>query len=126
MKQKKEDRLAILLAKTGVFFANCDNNYDDREHTFIINFTERIMENKTITPEIKKEIEKIESKSISIDMLIKETQDFISELLSDEEKDPFVNAFSEFIKGIIDADEILHRKEDKYFEMWKKEMYSVI
>lgn len=119
MKQKKEDRLVMLLAKTGVFFANCDNNYDEKEHSFIIKFTQQMVDNSFMTAKIKEDIEHMNTHSISIDMLIRETEDFIEELLKADEKKIFIELFKEFIEGVISSDKVLHTKESEYFEMWK-------
>ena len=45
-----KEQLAQLLIQIGLFFANCDGNYDPREKTFIQNFLRSLELNRILVP----------------------------------------------------------------------------
>ena len=72
-----KDKLVILLAKIGVFFANCDGCYDQCEKNFIRNFIALLSEKNFIDSSTNEILEGIEGKVISIDIVIQETKSFV-------------------------------------------------
>ena len=37
-----KSKMAVLVAKTGIFFANCDGEYDEREREFITRYVQEL------------------------------------------------------------------------------------
>lgn len=114
-----KEKLALLLIKIGLFFANCDGNYDPREKKFISNFLKSLELNKILEPRSydKEAIDNI--KYDDINSIIDEMNGFVSQL-KDDEKQPFVSMIDSYIQGIIKADNIIDPKEKLYYNMWKE------
>lgn len=117
--EKKQELLAILLAKLGVFFASCDGAYDPREKNFIQNFVSTLLNNQIITDEARKIIEEIENKHYSIDDIIQYTRQF-SQNLDEEEREPCLLAIKSYIENLIEADGMIHPAETENFNLWKQ------
>lgn len=116
-----KEKLALLLIKVGLFFANCDGDYDPRERDFIKNFLRslelnNILDTGSFTPE---KIETIEYKDIH--SVIKEMNEFIG-LLQEEERHPFISMIDNYIQGIIKADNVIDPNETLYYNMWKEKV----
>ena len=117
--EEKQELLAILLAKLGVFFASCDGEYDPREKNFIQNFVSTLLNNQIITDEAKEIIEEIENKHYSIDDIIQDSLQF-SQNLDEEEREPCLLAIKSYIENLIEADDVIHPAETKNFDLWKQ------
>lgn len=114
-----KEELAILLIKIGLFFANCDGDYDPREKRFITDFImslelNNILDTNSLNDDVVNEI-----KYDDIKENINEMNKFVSQLKK-EEKVPFVSMIDNFIDGIIKADGIIHPQETFYYNMWKE------
>lgn len=115
---------AILLAKTGLFFANCDGVYDDREQKFIKNFIEELKNAEShITNDILALVAKTIDSKYTMSDIISETKAYLAPFNSDEKK-VVLDAFSEFIDNVINADSILVDKEVENFSQWKTALYG--
>ena len=114
-----KDKLVILLAKIGVFFANCDGCYDQCEKNFIRNFIALLSEKNFIDSSTNEILEGIEGKVISIDIVIQETKSFV-DLLQEIEKDACLSAIEDFIERLIKSDGVIHAKEAENFALWKR------
>lgn len=118
-----KEQLAQLLIQIGLFFANCDGEYDPREKKFIQNFL-RSLEPTTflhLASIIRKPLES--SVSEDIDNLLSDTKRFVSEL-NEEERKPFIDLLDGYIQGIIKADNIIDPHETYYYNMWKEHTKS--
>ncbi len=122
--QTKKDKLSILLARTAVFFANCDGIYDSSEKVFIQSFVKNLIEQNHILPETKELIENIKPQGISIEKIVAETKSLISELPL-EEKEPFVFSIHSFVKKLITADNKTVEKEQEYLAIWEQEILNL-
>lgn len=118
-----KEQLAQLLIQIGLFFANCDGNYDPREMKFIQNFLRSLELNHILAPG-KYNKEALESSvSEDIDNLLSDTKRFVSEL-NEEERKPFIDLLDGYIQGIIKADNIIDPHETYYYNMWKEHTKS--
>ena len=118
-KEKKQELLAILLAKLGVFFSFFDGEYNPREKNFIQNFVFTLLNNQIITDEAREIIEEIENKHYSIDDIIQDSQQF-SQNLDEEEREPCLLAIESYIENLIEADDVIHPAETENFNLWKR------
>lgn len=118
-----KEQLAQLLIQIGLFFANCDGEYDPREKKFIQNFLRSLELNHILAPG-KYNKEALESSvSEDIDNLLSDTKRFVSEL-NEEERKPFIDLLDSYIQGIIKADNIIDPHETYYYNMWKEHTKS--
>lgn len=117
--EKKQEFLAILLAKLGVFFASCDGEYDQGEKKFIHNFVSALLTNQIITDETRKIIEGIEDMHYSINDIIQESRQF-SQILDDDESESCLLAIKDYIKNLIEVDGVIHPAEAENFKLWKQ------
>ena len=118
MNKRKE--LQLLIAKTGVFFANCDGEYDKLEDKFISEFILAMIKDGIEIEDSLKEVIDIKSEKYTIDDIINSTKEFF-EVLSEDKKTIVIDILKDFIEKIINADGVVHSNEEKYFNQWKSE-----
>lgn len=113
-----KEQLVELLIKIGLFFANCDGNYDPREMKFIHNFLRNLELNHIlVTGSYDKEaLENVAPDNI--DIVMAEMKSFVNKL-HEEEKKPFIDLVDGYIQGIIKADNVIDPHEAYYYNMWK-------
>lgn len=118
-----KEKLALLLIEIGLFFANCDGDYDPREKKFIANFLKSLELNHILEPGLynKEALERTEVKDFHV--VTANMNDFVSKLQSDE-KQPFRDMIDSFIQGIIKADNVIATQETYYYNMWKENVKS--
>lgn len=112
------EKSAVLYAKTGVFFANCDGEYDEREKDFILRFVGELEKQESISEATKAAIGNVLNTPQSFADVVKDTRNLLQDFNEAEQK-AILDQFNEFIKCVIDADGKLHPNEEKYFEEWK-------
>lgn len=114
-----KEQLVQLLIEIGLFFANCDGDYDPCEKKFIANFLRSLEMNHIFEAEMydKEALENV--KVDGIDEIISNMNGFVAELNEDEKK-PFVEMVDSYIQGIIKADNIIDPHETYYYNMWKE------
>ena len=118
MNKRKE--LQLLIAKTGVFFANCDGEYDKLEDKFISEFILAMIKDGIEIEDSLKEVIDIKSEKYTIDDIINSTREFLKKL-TEEEKTTTIDLMIDFIEKVINADGVVHPNEEKYFNQWKSE-----
>lgn len=118
-----KEQLVELLIKIGLFFANCDGNYDPREKKFIHNFLRNLELNHILMPGDydKEALEDVDPGKI--DSVIADTKSFVNKL-HEEEKKLFMDLIDDYIQGIIKADNIIDSHETYYYNMWKDKFKS--
>ena len=116
---KRKD-FQILIARTGVFFANCDGEYDKLEDKFISEFILRMIDRGVEVKDSLKELIDIKSEKCSIDDVINSTKEFLAQV-NEDEKPQVVDMLKGFIEKLINVDGVLHPNEVKYFDKWKDE-----
>jgi uncharacterized tellurite resistance protein B-like protein len=110
----------ILIARTGVFFANCDGEYDKLEEKFISEFILQMIKDGIEIEDSLKELIDIKSEKCSIDDVINSTKEFLNQV-NVEERTQIIDMLKDFIEKVINADGVIHQNEVKYFEQWKAE-----
>lgn len=110
----------ILVARTGVFFANCDGEYDKLEDKFISEFILQMIKDGIEIEDSLKELIDIKSEKCSIDDIINSTKEFLNQVNQDE-RVQIVDMLKDFIEKVINTDGVVHPNEEKYFNQWKAE-----
>lgn len=112
-------KLAVLLAKIGLFFANCDGEYCPLEEQFINNFINNLKRNNCIDDKDSEAILDAAGTQITIEEIVEEMNNFVKEL-KENERGTFVSSIDEYIKGIIKSDRFTQPEEKKYLDIWEK------
>lgn len=112
--------IQILVARTGVFFANCDGEYDKLEDKFISEFVLQMIKDGIEIEDSLKELIDIKSEKCTIDDVINSTKELLHQV-NGEERTQIVDMLKDFIEKVINADGVVHPNEEKYFNQWKSE-----
>lgn len=110
----------ILVARTGVFFANCDGEYDKLEDKFISEFILQMIKDGIEIEDSLKELIDIKSEKCTIDDVINSTKELLNQVNADE-RQQVVDMLKDFIEKVINVDGVVHPNEEKYFNQWKAE-----
>ncbi|MBQ2397970.1 MAG: hypothetical protein II304_13205 [Bacteroidales bacterium] len=116
----KLKEIQMLVARTGVFFANCDGEYDKLEDKFISEFILQMIKDGIEIEDSLKELIDIKSEKCSIDDIINSTKEFLNQV-TEEEQTTTIDLMKDFIEKVINADGVIHPNEEKYFNQWKSE-----
>lgn len=116
---EKKKQLIKLVMELGSFFANCDDDYNQREADFLDDYVNKIAESQQLPKNELISIRETLQPSIDIKYLILETMK-MQESVGKEERYPLLKTLSYFINGIIEADGIIHPNETKFYTEWKK------
>ena len=108
-----------LMAKTGLFFANSDGNFAERERDFLENFVGGIESVGDISDELKAEVKDTLNHSYNLDGIVKETLQLV-EGFNDDERKAILVTTSLFIRKVILSDTRVESKERENYELWKK------
>ena len=108
-----------LMAKTGLFFANSDGNFAERERDFLENFLGGIESVGDISDELKAEVKDTLNHSYDLDGIVKETLQLV-EGFNDDERKAILVTTSLFIRKVILSDTRVESKERENYELWKK------
>lgn len=118
-----KSKMAILIAKTGIFFANCDGEYDKKEHDFITRYVHELEQEENISEEVKFTITQTLSHKYTYDEIVTETRELLKNF-NEVEQQAITEKLQEFITAVIHADNILHPQEAALFEKWKQDFTS--
>lgn len=108
-----------LMAETGLFFANVDGIYQDRERRFIEDYVHGIEEIGDITPEEKQWVYGALDKKYSLDDIIRDTRRLLDGF-EEIERQQILKSMKGFIKKVIKADGHVHPLEHANFLLWKQ------
>ncbi len=118
---KQEDfYFAKLAAEIGLFFAKVDNDYDEKEKEFIINYVKTLTKSNPMTDEEKEELSSLSNHHFTLDEIINDTNQLL-DIFVDEERFPLLNSLSMMINQVINADGMVTKEEAESFAIWKKE-----
>ena len=110
----------ILVARTGVFFANCDGEYDKLEDKFISEFILQMIKDGIEIEDSLKELIDIKSEKCTIDDVINSTKELLNQVNAGE-RQQFIYMLKYFIEKVINTDGVVHPNKEKYFNQWKAE-----
>ena len=111
-------KVIMLAAKTGLFFANADGNYNVAEKQFIESFIDKLA---AIGPvdEVKDSLEGLLQRPLTLDEIEADTDSLLDEFNGLERM--LVRAtLTQFVQRVIAADGQKHEKEVELFEAWQK------
>ena len=114
------NEIQLLVGKIGVFFANCDGEYDKLEDKFISEFILAMIKDGIEIEDSLKELIDIKSEKCTIDDVINSTKELLNQVNADE-RQQVVDMLKDFIEKVINADGVVHTNEEKYFNQWKAE-----
>lgn len=119
-----KSKMAILIARTGVFFANCDGDYDERERMFIKNFVAELKKSESdVTDDALATVAESLDRVYTLSEIIAETKSYLT-AFNPNEKKALLDVLSDFISKVINADSVLSDKETENFAQWKSAMYE--
>lgn len=119
-----KSKMAILIARTGVFFANCDGDYDERERMFIKNFVAELKKSESdVTDDALATVAESLDCVYTLSEIIAETKSYLT-AFNPNEKKALLDVLSDFISKVINADSVLSDKETENFAQWKSAMYE--
>ena len=111
-------KVIMLAAKTGLFFAKADGNYNVAEKQFIESFIDKLA---AIGPvdEVKDSMEGLLQRPLTLDEIEADTDSLLDEFNGLERM--LVRAtLTQFVQRVIAADGQKHEKEAELFEAWQK------
>ena len=111
-------KVIMLAAKTGLFFAKADGNYNVAEKQFIESFIDKLA---AIGPvdEVKNSLEGLLQRPLTLDEIEADTDSLLDEFIGLERM--LVRAtLTQFVQRVIAADGQKHEKEAELFEAWQK------
>jgi len=115
---KAEEKMMLILAESGLFFANCDGEYDDSEQQFISDFIANLAKKYTVTTDIKTMLAATLNERYTLDTILSNTSELLSEFCLEEQK-AILKVIQEFIRKVIEADGRIDTNEQMYFNQWK-------
>ena len=116
MDKKPIEKVIKLVAKTGLFFAHADGEYDVREKKFIEGFIDKLA---AIGPvdEVKAEIEGSLNKAYTLDEIVAETKDLL-EGFNKPEQEVIKLTMRQFVINVINSDCVEKKTETELFKAW--------
>jgi hypothetical protein len=118
-KNQGQIELIKIVAETGIFFAKCDESFDESERVYIDHYLDKLILNGSITQKQKTELLTNINSDITLSELVSKTNSLIIRTPA-EERIPLLKTLSYFINGVIMADGVIHPKETKYYTEWKE------
>jgi len=110
-----------LMAKTGLYFAHVDGNYDEREKNFLENFVAGIEQIGALEEDVKADVKDALNHTYTLDELVKETKDLVSDF-TEEEKTAILNTMRLFISKVIATDKNISDVEHDEYAKWREAM----
>ena len=116
---KLQERAIELYAKTGLYFGNCDGDYDPTERNFIETYIKRLAKNGLLTPKTQQTLNNYTAQGITLDDVIAETQQLM-ERLPQHMSEKLLNELETFINHVITADGKIHPNETRQLHLWQQ------
>ena len=111
-------KVIMLAAKTGLFFAKADGNYDVSEKQFIESFLDKLSAFGPID-EVKASLEALLQRNLTLEEIENDTDSLLADFNGLERM--LVRAsLTQFVQRVSEADGAKHVKEAELFEAWKK------
>ena len=116
---EKLENVVRLMAKTGLFFANCDGQYAQPEKDFIKSFIAQIEQVGTIDEELKREVTGAIDRKYTLEEIVRDTQEVLEGFKRDEQK-AILLTIDAFVAKVIKADKRMAEAENANRMAWKK------
>ncbi len=116
---EKLENVVRLMAKTGLFFANCDGQYAQPEKDFIKSFIAQIEQVGTIDEELKREVTGAIDRKYTLEEIVRDTQEVLEGFNRDEQK-AILLTIDAFVAKVIKADKRMAEAENANRMAWKK------
>lgn len=110
-----------LMARTGLFFASCDGNYDQRERQFIEGYIAGIEQIGDLDKELKGSVRHSLDETPTLDQIIADTRALLDGF-NDDERKVIVMTIDVFIDKVIRLDGKTDSSEAANYAEWRKEM----
>lgn len=117
---EKLENVVRLMAKTGLFFANCDGQYAQPEKDFIKSFIAQIEQVGTIDEELKREVTGAIDRKYTLEEIVRDTQEVLEGFNRDEQK-AILLTIDAFVAKVIKADKRMAEAENANRMAWKKQ-----
>ena len=108
------------MAKTGLFFANCDGQYAQPEKDFIKSFIAQIEQVGTIDEDLKREVTGAIDRKYTLEEIVRDTQEVLEGFNRDEQK-AILLTIDAFVAKVIKADKRMAEAENANRMAWKKQ-----
>ncbi|MBR6248597.1 MAG: TerB family tellurite resistance protein [Muribaculaceae bacterium] len=106
-----------LAAKTGLYFACVDGDYDKSEQEFIARYLDRLAEVGDVS-DVRYMIEHATDVPVSMDELVGETRRLLNSLPTPADRQAVTWALYRFIDKVIHVDGVVREPEREAFETW--------
>ena len=108
-----------LMAKTGLFFANCDGNYTQRERDFVEGFVSGIEQIGSIDDDLKNEVLDSINHAYSLDEIVEATNLLVKDF-NDDERKAILATINGVINKVIRVDKNVNSAEQNAYKAWKE------
>ena len=117
--ERENFKFMKLAAAIGLYFAKVDNDYDEKEKEFIVNYIGKLKENISLTADEEAELKATDEHHYTLDEIIAGTNDLLDEYVATE-RYPLLNTLSVMINQVINADGVVKKEEAESFAKWKE------
>ena len=117
--EKENFKFMKLAAAIGLYFAKVDNDYDEKEKEFIVNYVGKLKENSPLTADEEAELRATAEHHYTLEEIIEDTNDLLNEYV-EAERYPLLNTLSVMINQVINADGKVTVEETTAFAKWKE------
>jgi hypothetical protein len=107
-----------LMTKTGLFFANADGCYCQKEEQYISNFLNSMAQIGDLDAHLQEEVNGMLGRKYSLDEILTDTRALVEGFTNDE-RAAILNAINGFIGELIRADGHVHPLEEANYKLWK-------
>lgn len=114
---EKKYEMMVLLAKTGLFFAHCDGEYDRSEERFITDYIRNLSENEHIPDSIMVMLHDTIKHVYTLDTILEDTRALLEGFNKDECR-AIIQVIKDFITRLIVADGRIDSNEQQHFNEW--------
>lgn len=108
-----------LMAKTGLFFANADGDYSDKEKQFITDFVLGIEKIGDLETELKAQVLDAVNHTYTFDEIVDETSSLL-EGFCPEEQDAIKKSLEAFVRQVITIDGKCRQEEHEFYIRWRQ------
>lgn len=117
----KNKELLILMAKTGIFFAQADGQVDKKEREAISAFLDNMNDEMDLMEDVPALMNRYFSQNLSLDDVVAATNRYL-EGYNEFERKSLLNSVSRFIENVISADGVKSLEEKQFYLGWQQRL----